>query len=325
MPKQWKLPPAGPDIHTQRCLNGYGILGVDRFDVGIGHYNADGGKGAFWSKGREHNLTRAQVARRLDFLRHKNGTGAEIYIRPHGLANWPFVFLDDLTDVAAREIAEQYRALVIETSEGSFHALVQTERSLSPRERHVAQTLLLERLNTYSPDGGGDPSSTAGNKFSRLAGFTNNKPNRKRVDGKPVWVNVVATPGAATKVLAISALLVAANGDADHSAVTSIPPRPAQRETGRGGGGGAAVSTTSHAGTARLGRPGRLATGRDTSDSADDYRKVCKRLRGGEDRDDVERWLADYVRRRPRRQHPGEAERYAAVTVAEACRIIGLP
>jgi hypothetical protein len=106
-----------------------------------------------------------------------NARGNDIYIRPageHGL-----VLVDDLTPDALRRLKGQGfdPAIVTETSPSNFQAWFKL--SQDPIEARIRSVLGSE----FAQDFGGDPNSADAEHYGRLAGFTNQKPNRLMENG----------------------------------------------------------------------------------------------------------------------------------------------
>jgi hypothetical protein len=90
------------------------------------------------------------------------------------------LFFDDVRLEIIEKIKK--RALVVETSRGSFHVWIPINRPLAESERRFEQTRLQPLLKS-------DPASTSGEHFGRLAGLKNHKRGGvmvrviKKVDG----------------------------------------------------------------------------------------------------------------------------------------------
>lgn len=138
-------------------------------------------------------LTRGPVVR---FLRARNGEGWDIYLQPYaGDHNAGYILLD--LDHCRKGILESmYRrghqpCLLLRTSPGHLQAWVHVSRQ--PLLPPVATALGQLLARTY----GGDPASTDWRHLGRLAGFTNQKPQR-RCAGYAPWVKILhAQPGLA--------------------------------------------------------------------------------------------------------------------------------
>ncbi len=156
---------------VQRQLQAFGVTHVD---VGI----RDGQQGQLMSR----RWTPDEVVRNVGWLKRMNAQGNDIYVRPagdHGL-----VLVDDLTPAAVDRLhGEGFDpALVTETSPANLQAWLKV--SVEPLEaRH--RSLLAQ---WFAQAFGGDPNSADGGHYGRLAGFTNQKPQRRLETGLPPYV-----------------------------------------------------------------------------------------------------------------------------------------
>lgn len=119
---------------------------------------------------------RATLLRSVGYLRQRNATGANLYIRPAG--EHAFSLIDDLNAASVAALAEKgFRpCVVIETSPGNFQAWVNHGQKLPA-------ALGTEAAKTLAENFGGDPGAAAWRQYGRLAGFTNRKP-KYELDGK---------------------------------------------------------------------------------------------------------------------------------------------
>jgi hypothetical protein len=133
----------------------------------------------------------------IRFLRARNREGCDIYVHPYAQDHNSGYILVDLdraepTVVAALCVHGHEPCVVLQTSPGHLQAWV-----------HVSSTPLLPDLATaigkhLALTYGGDRASTDWRHLGRLAGFTNQKPQRRTGDGYAPWVRVVYThPGLA--------------------------------------------------------------------------------------------------------------------------------
>jgi hypothetical protein len=155
-------------------------MGSERFDLGIrrdaGEMILREGQGAI------------EIEEAIKWLRHENGKGAHIYIRPagtHGLT-----LIDDLTaDAVERMKAEGFEpAVVVETSPNNFQVWLNHGQVLEATKSTRAAKLFAERF-------GGDPSSADWRHFGRLAGFTNPKPERQLPSGMRPFARLRSAKG----------------------------------------------------------------------------------------------------------------------------------
>lgn len=137
------------------------------------------------------------------FLRIRNREGCDVYIQPYAERRNAGYILVDL-DHAEAAVLEAMRAnghdpcLVLQTSPGNLQAWIHV--SSSPLEPAVATAIGRRLAHTY----GGDLASTDWRHLGRLAGFTNQKPERRPPGGRLFWVKVVhARPGLAPRAGAL--------------------------------------------------------------------------------------------------------------------------
>ena len=126
----------------------------------------------------------------IRFLRARNREGCDIYIHPHTQdhnAGYILVDLDhaEPTVVAAMRAHGHEPCVVLQTSPGHLQAWVQV--SSTPLPPDIATAIGRHLALTY----GGDRASTDWRHLGRLAGFTNQKPQRRTRDGYAPWVKVV--------------------------------------------------------------------------------------------------------------------------------------
>lgn len=175
------------------------------------------------------------------FLRIRNREGCDVYIQPFAEDRNAGYILVDL-DHADPAVVETMRAnghepcVVLQTSPGNLQAWIHV--SPTPLEPAVATAIGRHLARRY----GGDLASTDWRHLGRLAGFTNQKPERRLAGGRFPWVQILAArPGLATQA---GALLEAAR---------QLPAAARLRHTQRGAGMGgmAAAPNTEVAGHAQ--------------------------------------------------------------------------
>jgi RepB DNA-primase from phage plasmid len=164
------------------------------------------------------------------FLRVRNREGCDVYLHPYAEDRNPGYILVDLdhTDPA---VVETMRAaghppcVVLQTSPGNLQAWVQV--SAAPIEPAVASQIGKQLARLY----GGDPASTDWRHLGRLAGFTNQKPQRRNLCGDSPWVKVLhahaglASQGAALRETAEHGLGSPSNlAQSPHLSLTAVPP-----------------------------------------------------------------------------------------------------
>ncbi len=129
------------------------------------------------------------------FLRMRNREGCDIYIQPYAAQdrNAGYILVDlDRTNPA---VIESMRAnghdpcVVLQTSPGHLQAWIHL--STSPLEPALATAAGKQLARIY----GGDLASTDWRHLGRLAGFTNQKPERRTPGGYAPWVKIVHAHG----------------------------------------------------------------------------------------------------------------------------------
>jgi hypothetical protein len=151
------------------ALRQLAAMGCARFDLGV--LRAHG------MMLLHESLTASQIRARFEWLWRENARRAHVFARPHGLSRLTLV--DDLSASALNSMKRAGFAptLVVETSPGNFQAWLKHSRGFSSRESStVAARELAARFR-------GDPSSADWRHFGRLAGFINQKPNRRLPNG----------------------------------------------------------------------------------------------------------------------------------------------
>ena len=133
------------------------------------------------------NAERVDAA--VSWFRRENARGAHIFVRPHGAHALSLV--DDVSAdaIAAMKESGFHPAVVVETSPGNFQVWVNHGRVLSD---HTFGTQAAKELAHRF---GGDPSSADWRHFGRLAGFTNQKPNRRLSNGHQPFVRLHGCEG----------------------------------------------------------------------------------------------------------------------------------
>ena len=148
-------------------------LGVARVEVGF----RDAKTGQMMN--REWN--RADIERSVAWLKRMNAKGNDLYIRPAG--EHRLVLVDDLKSEALERMKREgfAPAATLDTSPGNYQAWVKlSDRSLAAEVRCIAARGLAKHYD-------GDPNSADSRHYSRLAGFTNQKPAHTR-DGRQPYV-----------------------------------------------------------------------------------------------------------------------------------------
>jgi hypothetical protein len=127
----------------------------------------------------------------IRFLRARNREGCDIYVQPYSQdhnAGYILVDLDRAAPAVLTAMSAQGHepCVVIQTSPGHLQAWVHV--SHTPLDPALASALGRQLARTY----GGDPASTDWRHLGRLAGFTNQKPQRRFRNGYAPWVKVVS-------------------------------------------------------------------------------------------------------------------------------------
>jgi RepB DNA-primase N-terminal domain/RepB DNA-primase C-terminal helical domain len=126
----------------------------------------------------------------IRFLRVRNREGCDVYLHPYAEQRNPGYLLVDL-DHAGPVVVETMRShghdpcVVLQTSPGNLQVWVQV--SATPIEPAVATQIGKQLAHAY----GGDLASTDWRHLGRLAGFTNQKPQRRDWRGYSPWVKVL--------------------------------------------------------------------------------------------------------------------------------------
>jgi hypothetical protein len=134
--------------------------------------------------------TQLMQAATIRFLRVRNREGCDVYIQPYAQDRNAGYILVDL-DRADPETIESMRAnghdpcVVLQTSPGHLQAWIHL--STSPLEPTLATAAGQQLARAY----GGDMGSTDWRHLGRLAGFTNQKPQRRTSGGYAPWVKIV--------------------------------------------------------------------------------------------------------------------------------------
>jgi hypothetical protein len=149
----------------------------------------------------------------IRFLRARNREGCDIYVHPYAQdhnAGYILVDLDcaEPTVLTAMSAQGHEPCVVLRTSPGHLQAWVHV--SSTPLPPAIATVIGQQLARTY----GGDRASTDWRHLGRLAGFTNQKPQRRFHNGNAPWVQVVSTrTGLASRA-----------SDLLRSAAAQIPP-----------------------------------------------------------------------------------------------------
>lgn len=162
----------------------------------------------------------------IRFLRARNREGCDIYIHPYAPDhNAGYILLDldhaEPTVIAAMCAQGHEPCVVLQTSPGHWQAWVHV--SSTPMPPDLATAAGKHLALTY----GGDRASTDWRHLGRLAGFTNQKPQRRTRDGCAPWVKVVYSQpglaGHADELLQSAAASVSAFAQSTHLGLCPHP------------------------------------------------------------------------------------------------------
>ena len=159
----------------------------------------------------------------IRFLRARNQEGCDIYIHPYAAEHNAGYILVDL-DHAAPQVLRLMRCnghepcVVVQTSPGHWQVWIRVSSSALPPALATAVGRRLAQLY------GGDRASTDWRHLGRLAGFTNQKPERRASHGFAPWVKLLhAAAGLASQA---QTLLHTAHPPIAHSKALPHPRRP---------------------------------------------------------------------------------------------------
>jgi len=166
------------------------------------------------------NATQLLHPATVRFLRRRNREGCDIYIQPFTDKQNPGYSLVDL-DHTGPEIISTMRAnghapcVVLQTSPGNLQVWVHV--SATPLPPAIASSIGKQLAQRY----GGDLASTDWRHLGRLAGFTNQKPQRRNSSGYAPWVQVLYAQ--ASLAVQGAALRQQAEASLDRSAQPPLP------------------------------------------------------------------------------------------------------
>src|SRR5216683_7821843 len=191
-------------------------MGCERFDLGI---RRDAGE-MILREGQDA----IEIEKAIKWLRHENGKGAHIYIRPAGTHSLSLI--DDLTaDSIERMRADGFEpAVVVETSPNNFQAWLNHGQVLEAGMSTRAAKALVERF-------GGDPASADWRHFGRLAGFTNPKQERRLASGLQPFARLRSATGRVYSKAAEFLTGIRASGDGRE--MQAEEPRKRHRRKGK--------------------------------------------------------------------------------------------
>jgi hypothetical protein len=268
---------------AEQFLNFFATSGVDLLNLAALVPAADAAR--MIMEGGKRARGRAEIERSLGWAWMRNATGANIYARPAryrpdgSRAEWPVVFLDDLTPAMATGIARKYRSIAVETSADNFQTWIVVSRPLNEHERLQVQRALVQLA-------GADPGSASGEHFGRFPGFHNRKTGRNG-HAIRIWrANEVGLP-------------------LNPSPYLENVPRAAGAIPGNAGGG--------------CPRQRRDGTGADASESSREFRFAIARLRAGRPAEEIVDAVFQHALARGKRNGaPHMVRSYAETTVSKA-------
>jgi len=191
-------------------------MSCDAFDIGVLRQSGRMLLREGWSE--------RQILAAVPWLKHENARGAHIFMRPHG--EHALSLIDDLTAeaVATMEASGFEPAVLVETSPGNVQAWLNHGRAL---ERELSTRVARELARRF----GGDPSSADWRHFGRLAGFTNQKPQRRLHNGLAPFVRLKSATGRIYRSAGDFLKVVAESASQGNDAVCPGPHRATTRRS----------------------------------------------------------------------------------------------
>jgi hypothetical protein len=165
-----------PLRQCRRLLNWFAHIDIHQFDLHVRRYPNKSRERESWITIHE-KIKSHRIIELWKWMRYENSHDADIYFRPHGPADHPVIFLDDLTLEVAHKVARWYSAAVIQTSHNNTQVWVKTSAPLTLSERKQAQSNL-------SAMGFTDAGSTSGDHLGRICGVFSHK--------RKTWVNAIS-------------------------------------------------------------------------------------------------------------------------------------
>ena len=132
---------------------------------------------------RREGWTSQQIEAAIRWLRHENARGAEIFVRPHGAHKLTLIDDVNVTAIARMKKSGFEPAAILETSPANFQVWLNHGRVL---DRDLSTLAAKELAGRF----GGDRSSADWRHFGRLAGYTNQKENRRLPNGLAPFVRL---------------------------------------------------------------------------------------------------------------------------------------
>jgi hypothetical protein len=189
-------------------------MSCERFDLGI---RRDAGEMIL-----REGQGGVEIEQAIKWLRHENGKGAHIYIRPTGTHSLSLI--DDLAvESIERMKAEGFEpAVIVETSPNNFQAWLNHGQVLEAALSTRVAKVLVERF-------GGDPSSADWRHFGRLAGFTNPKRERQLPSGLRPFARLRSATGRVYSKAAEFLADIRSNDERGAAHEQETRPRPQRR------------------------------------------------------------------------------------------------
>jgi hypothetical protein len=167
--------------------------------------------------------TVAELIGSIPWLKARNAAGWDIYVRPNGPT--ALVLLDDLTLGRVKEMASAGLApcCVTQTSPGNLQAWVRLA------DNPIESSLITAAAKVLANRFHGDLNAASRRHFGRLAGFTNQKPNRRDEQGRAPFVLLEVAAGAS----ATAGVAILQEAERTLQAVRAVPaPRESVTPTG---------------------------------------------------------------------------------------------
>jgi len=143
---------------------------------------------------------------------------AQVLIRPDPAHAHPWLLIDDLPEARALALAGRRACIVVRTSPDNCQIRMLADRPLSQDERRACQDALVLRLI------GGDDNCRSGEKWGRLAGFTNRKPGKTGCWTELLLDSSATAPRSRSAVLLAEAGAV--KGAKAATTAATLSPRP---------------------------------------------------------------------------------------------------
>lgn len=227
---------------------------------------------------------------------------ANVLVRPDPAADHPWLLVDDLPVGRALALADAYAALVVETSRDNEQVRLLATRPLSCDERTSAQRALQLRLRS-------DEGSIAGDKWGRLAGFTNRKESKF---GQ--WTNLIVDSTRSRPAIPADALLALAPTLSPPGGRTSASPsRPLTA---------AAKKTKADWGREALSRP-LPGAAEGAAGYRQEFADCCQALRAQLPHEEIIEAIAARAQERGKRRNKRQALLYAVNLLRAAERALG--